>query len=95
MISTATTFVPSINSGQALRFSKDERTIFQENHPSQGFTLSTAEGFRTSFRFSIADFRLRETNQKEKILDLVWKWKTEPSQRSQQEADQNLQGILW
>jgi hypothetical protein len=31
MISTAPPFVPSINSGRALRISKDERRISQQN----------------------------------------------------------------
>jgi hypothetical protein len=34
VISTALPFVPSINSGQALRLSKDERKVFQQNHDS-------------------------------------------------------------
>jgi hypothetical protein len=31
MISTTPPFVPSINSGRALRLSKDERRVFQQN----------------------------------------------------------------
>src|SRR3972149_11928657 len=55
MISTAPPFVPSINSGQALRLSKDERRVFQQNQ-----NILSAKRYRSDEATGPASGRLRE-----------------------------------